>query len=56
MEDHPGILFQIGTALPGHGDEATEGLKGKRFFFFAEPQIWYNLNKTMALGSKIDCY
>jgi hypothetical protein len=48
--------FSCWTENRNHGDEATEGLKGKWFFFFAEPQIWYNLNKTMALGSKINGY
>lgn len=48
--------FSIWTENKNHGDEATAGLKGKRFFFFAEPQLWYNLNKTFAIGSKLNCY
>ena len=48
--------FSVWTENKNHGDETTAGLKGKRFFFFAEPQIWYNLNKTIALGSKLNCY
>jgi len=48
--------FSVWTENKNHGDETTAGLKGKRFFFFAEPQLWYNLNKTIALGSKLNCY
>jgi hypothetical protein len=48
--------FSIWTENKNHGDETTAGLKGKRFFFFAEPQLWYNLNKTFAVGSKLNCY
>ncbi|MBK0380727.1 DUF5020 family protein [Mucilaginibacter segetis] len=46
--------FSIWTENKDHGDEYTAGLQGKRFFFFAEPQFWYNLNKTIALGTKVN--
>ncbi len=46
--------FSIWTENKSHGDSQTEGLRGKRFFFFAEPQFWYNLNKAFALGTKIN--
>ena len=48
--------FSCWTENKKHGDEATAGQSGKRFFFFAEPQIWYNLNHTIAVGSKLNCY
>jgi hypothetical protein len=48
--------FSVWTENKNHGDAATAGLAGKRFFFFAEPQVWYNINKTIALGSKLNCY
>ena len=48
--------FSIWTADKDQGDEATSGMRGKRFFFFAEPQIWYDLNKSFALGSKVNMY
>ncbi|GGA91773.1 DUF5020 family protein [Puia dinghuensis] len=48
--------FSIWTENKDHGDAATSGQKGKRFFFFAEPQIWYNLSRHLALGSKINMY
>ncbi len=46
--------FSIWTENKNHGDDATNFLTGKRFFFFAEPQFWFNINKTFALGSKIN--
>lgn len=48
--------FSIWTENKDHGDAATAGLRGKRFSFFAEPQIWYNLNPVLAVGSKINFY
>jgi hypothetical protein len=48
--------FSIWTENKNHGDAATENLYGKRFSFFAEPQFWYNLNKTFAVGTKVNMY
>ena len=48
--------FSIWTENRNHGDEATAGLNGKQFFFFAEPQLWVNLTHILALGSKLNCY
>jgi hypothetical protein len=48
--------FSIWTENKNHGDEATENLIGKRSFFFAEPQIWYNISKTFSAGSKLNMY
>lgn len=48
--------FSLWTENRNHGDAATAGLTGKRAFFFAEPQVWYNLNHAIALGSKLNCY
>lgn len=48
--------FSIWTANKDQGDDTTIKLPGKLFFFFAEPQIWVNLNKSFALGSKINMY
>ena len=39
-----------------HGDAATAGTSGKRFFFFAEPQVWLNVAKSVAVGSKVNLY
>lgn len=48
--------FSCWTENKNHGDEVTAGQQGKRFFFFAEPQVWYNLNRTFAVGSKLNTY
>jgi hypothetical protein len=44
------------TENRNHGDAATAGETGKRFFFFGEPQIWFNLGKSLAVGSKVNLY
>ncbi|HVU59054.1 MAG TPA: DUF5020 family protein [Puia sp.] len=48
--------FSIWTENKDHGDISTAGRQGKRFFFFAEPQLWYNINKIVSLGTKINMY
>lgn len=48
--------FSIWTENRNHGDDATAGLSGKRFYFFAEPQVWYNLNRRLAVGSKVNMF
>jgi Domain of unknown function (DUF5020) len=44
------------TENRNHGDAATAGESGKRFFFFGEPQVWLNLSKSLAVGAKINLY
>lgn len=46
--------FSVWTENKNHGDERTKDMYGKRFYFFAEPQGWYNINKTLAFGTKIN--
>jgi hypothetical protein len=48
--------FSCWTENRNHGDETTAGQKGKRGFFFAEPQVWYSLTKTFSIGAKLNCY
>lgn len=48
--------FSAWTENRNHGDDFTKGENGKRFSFFAEPQAWYNLNKTLATGLKMNVY
>jgi hypothetical protein len=48
--------FSIWTENKDHGDGPSPGRKGKRFFFFAEPQVWFNLNKSLSAGSKINLF
>jgi len=48
--------FSCWTENRNHGDPSTAGLSGKRFFFFAEPQVWLNLTPVIAVGSKLNLY
>jgi hypothetical protein len=48
--------FSIWTENKNHGDDFTRNLKGKRFFFFAEPQVWFKVHKCLYLGSKVNMY
>jgi hypothetical protein len=48
--------FSMWTENKDHGDDLTAGQKGKRFFFFAEPQVWYKLTKNLSAGSKVNLY
>ncbi len=48
--------FSLWTENRDHGDAATEGMTGKRFFFFAEPQFWYNISKKFSAGTKLNLY
>ncbi len=38
------------------GIEYTKGLTGKKFAFFGDPQIWFNIKKGLAVGSRISLY
>ncbi|MDB5088254.1 MAG: hypothetical protein JWR09_2248 [Mucilaginibacter sp.] len=44
--------FELYTLNKNHGDDITKNLKGKTVSFFGEPQVWFNLNKSFAFGSK----
>ena len=48
--------FSLWTDNRDRGDAITTGQSGKRFFFFAEPQVWVNLGKSFAVGSKVNLY
>lgn len=48
--------FSVWTENKNHGDDVTKALTGKRFFFFAEPQAWYNISKKFAVGTKVNMY
>jgi len=45
--------FSLWTENKNHGDDFTKSLGGKRFFFFAEPQIWYNVFPKVAVGTRL---
>lgn len=44
------------TDNKNHGDTLTMNLKGKRFFFLSDPQVWFSLKKGFSVGSKINLY
>jgi hypothetical protein len=48
--------FNIWTLNKNHGDDYTTAMSGKRISFYGEPQVWYKLNKTFYVGSKINLY
>lgn len=48
--------FSIWTLNKNQGDDYTQNLNGKRFYFFAEPQFWYKINAIFSLGTKVNMY
>ncbi len=48
--------FNLSTINKNQGDDATSNMEGKRFAFFGEPQLWFNINKTMGVGTRAILY
>jgi len=48
--------FSVWTENKNHGDDYTANMHGKRFFFFAEPQAWYNISQKFSFGSKVNMF
>ncbi len=48
--------FELYTANKNQGDDFTKNLNGKRIIFFGEPQVWFNIRKGFALGSRALLY
>jgi len=48
--------FSLWTENKNRGDNATNMLTSKRFFFFAEPQFWYQLKGGLSIGTKINTF
>ncbi|KAA6333587.1 hypothetical protein EZS27_018014 [termite gut metagenome] len=48
--------FSIWTENKNHGDDDTKDMHGKRFSFFDEPQLWYNVSNRWAVGTKINMF
>ena len=48
--------FSIWTENKNHGDAFTANEKGKRFFFFAEPQLWFKILGSLYAGTKINTF
>ena len=44
--------FELYTLNKNTGEDFTKDLPGKTVSFFGEPQVWYNVNKSIAFGSK----
>ncbi|HPG41156.1 MAG TPA: DUF5020 family protein [bacterium] len=44
------------TENKDHGDPWTAGQTGKKLLFLSEPQIWYNINKLLAIGTEIKLF
>ncbi|HMK39457.1 MAG TPA: DUF5020 family protein [Bacteroidota bacterium] len=48
--------IQFWTLNKDQGPVSGAGEGGKRFYFYGEPQIWFNIDATFALGSKLNLY
>ncbi len=46
--------LEVWTLNKNHGDQYTAGLRGKTLSIYGEPQVWINLNKKFACGTKIN--
>lgn len=44
--------FELYTVNKNTGEDFTRNLLGKTVSFFGQPQVWYNINKSFAFGSK----
>lgn len=44
------------TENRNHGNDYTKDLKGKKFAFFGDPQIWYSIGKGFSIGTKVWLY
>jgi hypothetical protein len=44
--------FELYSINKNTGEDFTKNLSGKTISFFGQPQVWYNLNKSFAVGSK----
>lgn len=44
------------TENRNQGNKVTEELKGKKFAFFGDPQVWFTIRKGLAVGSRVTLY
>ena len=47
---------QIWTQNENQGTSLTANLRGKRTSFYGEPQIWFNVDRSFSVGSKVNLY
>jgi hypothetical protein len=48
--------FVFWTQNKNQGNESTKELKGKKFVFFGDPQIWFRIKGGFSIGSRINVY
>lgn len=48
--------FVFWTQNRNQGNEYTKDLKGKKFVFFGDPQIWFKIKNGFSIGSRINVY
>jgi hypothetical protein len=48
--------FVFWTQNRNRGNDYTEELKGKKFAFFGDPQIWFRIKNGFSVGSRINVY
>ena len=46
--------FVFWTENRNHGDDLTKDLKGKKFAFFGDPQVWFKIKRGLSFGSRIN--
>ena len=51
-----GGSFTFWTENRNQGNDYTRGLKGKKFSFFGDPQIWFKIKNGISAGSRINVY
>lgn len=51
-----GGSFVFWTENRNQGDDLTKDLKGKKFAFFGDPQIWIKIKNGFSVGSRINVY
>lgn len=47
-------FLDIWTENKDRGEIYTAGMSGKKVVLLTEPQVWYNLNQNLALGTEIE--
>ncbi|MEJ7644847.1 MAG: DUF5020 family protein [Chryseolinea sp.] len=48
--------FVFWTENRNQGNEYTQGMHGKKFAFFGDPQIWIKVRKGFSVGSRINVF
>ncbi len=51
-----GGSFTFWTENRNQGNDYTKGLKGKKFSFFGDPQVWFKIKNGFSAGSRLNVY